>query len=890
MVSHVCFMFWIFESVLWYLLPWVDNMTEGWIDCPSLGPGWKRRQVLRKNGTRPGQSDTYYMSPRGEKIRSRVELTKLLGCSRDLTDFHFKKGIFVDPCTEPPATPPPPPSIARQRHQGVKKKSKKCLPSLAVAAPPAKKPPDLEVFEEPPGQEPLDQKPLKSEPELPVEAPTDITTEKQEFPEPAPEPAPQPVSVPEPAPQPQEPQNNPLLLAPENLEDGAVQETNLEESIAYCASCQGQFPGVMLPSQRRCRWLCPDCRAQRRDFNREQRYYKQIGCGVCQACQMSQDCGICSVCLKRAKSPELRIGIKCLLRRCLKIVKQGLECGMCQACKITEDCGSCVICLRRQKPGMKRQWKCLKRRCLNRKKRISPKKVGYNSKKLTTDGPFRKVQQVRKQRHKKLLATEPPSESTKWKSSMELDKGDIPIVKHRKISLGAVKERKKVGRPRKHPADILKSSVHASKSRRSRKCGKCEACQLRTDCGRCDFCCDKPKFGGQNMKRQKCRWRQCLEFAMKRLLPEEWSSPEAVGPAAAGWKVRRRRRRIAFGGHSHKPAGIKQVGQRGMKGRGQKHRAKASFQPEEASSTSELTHPPKSYSMEKVRQKQQGQHQQEEQVLPLRLKNDPEAGGFTVTQAPTKGHPALPRCIKEEPCQPSPPVQLVVKESDTRLPAVNLLIATSPKIKQEHVEPGGDRQPSNDSPVSAGLPQFKRPQGTQVTEVVVLDDEDDDEVEQLQQIRPPVIMEIYSLGGMQPLAQLDNVLREFLSELNEIPLPAHWEALPPLGPNLRLVQRSKHSTMSAAIIYIRPGLYFQVVVGNLPVPPEHELYASHPARLTTVDEVVELICDLEAYRLCSGWPAGWHAGERSEACDVLVYSGCCPQCRLNPWPSGSSAC
>nr|XP_003216703.2 PREDICTED: methyl-CpG-binding domain protein 1 isoform X2 [Anolis carolinensis] len=862
-------------------------MTEGWIDCPSLGPGWKRRQVLRKNGTRPGQSDTYYMSPRGEKIRSRVELTKLLGCSRDLTDFHFKKGIFVDPCTEPPATPPPPPSIARQRHQGVKKKSKKCLPSLAVAAPPAKKPPDLEVFEEPPGQEPLDQKPLKSEPELPVEAPTDITTEKQEFPEPAPEPAPQPVSVPEPAPQPQEPQNNPLLLAPENLEDGAVQETNLEESIAYCASCQGQFPGVMLPSQRRCRWLCPDCRAQRRDFNREQRYYK------------------------------------------------GLECGMCQACKITEDCGSCVICLRRQKPGMKRQWKCLKRRCLNRKKRISPKKVGYNSKKLTTeavstkdastpvrrqqkkatsatDGPFRKVQQVRKQRHKKLLATEPPSESTdgpslkaqlvsgcrrqkrspitKWKSSMELDKGDIPIVKHRKISLGAVKERKKVGRPRKHPADILKSSVHASKSRRSRKCGKCEACQLRTDCGRCDFCCDKPKFGGQNMKRQKCRWRQCLEFAMKRLLPEEWSSPEAVGPAAAGWKVRRRRRRIAFGGHSHKPAGIKQVGQRGMKGRGQKHRAKASFQPEEASSTSELTHPPKSYSMEKVRQKQQGQHQQEEQVLPLRLKNDPEAGGFTVTQAPTKGHPALPRCIKEEPCQPSPPVQLVVKESDTRLPAVNLLIATSPKIKQEHVEPGGDRQPSNDSPVSAGLPQFKRPQGTQVTEVVVLDDEDDDEVEQLQQIRPPVIMEIYSLGGMQPLAQLDNVLREFLSELNEIPLPAHWEALPPLGPNLRLVQRSKHSTMSAAIIYIRPGLYFQVVVGNLPVPPEHELYASHPARLTTVDEVVELICDLEAYRLCSGWPAGWHAGERSEACDVLVYSGCCPQCRLNPWPSGSSAC
>lgn len=58
----------------------------------------------------------------------------------------------------------------------------------------------------------------------------------------------------------------------------------------------------------------------------------------------------------------------------------------------------------------------------------------------------------------------------------------------------------------------------------------------------------------------------------KRLLPEEWSSPEG----AAGWKVRRRRN--AFG--NRKPTRIKQVGRRGAKGSGQKRRAKASFQPE----------------------------------------------------------------------------------------------------------------------------------------------------------------------------------------------------------------------------------------------------------------------------------------------------------------------
>uniref|UniRef100_A0A8D2JJ25 Methyl-CpG-binding domain protein 1 n=1 Tax=Varanus komodoensis TaxID=61221 RepID=A0A8D2JJ25_VARKO len=807
----------------WCLLPWLNNMTEGWVDCPSLGPGWQRREVLRKNGMRPGQSDTYYISPRGEKIRSRVELTRLLGCSRDLTDFDFKKGIFVEPNAEPPGPPPIPPTGGG--HQKLKKGSKRRCSSLAAATPPSKKPLGLQVLQEPPNQELPDQKPPKLDLELPKEAPASNLTQQQELPTPADQPAPKPRK--------RHYRNHlPPVLAPGKMGDLAVQETKPEEDIACCACCQGQFPGVMLPSQRRCRWLCPDCRAQRRDFNREQRYYKQVGCGLCQACQMSQDCGICSVCVLRAKSPEFRIGIKCLLRRCLKIVKKGLECGMCQACKITEDCGSCVICLRRQKPGMKRQWKCLKRRCLKRKKKISPKKDGYGSKKLTveaaspkdvftparrqrqkkpasaTDGPPPEAQQPSRQ-HQKRLSAAPPvstegplpkaqpaprcrrwkcSATTKWKPAMERDPGGSPIVRHRKKQLGAVKERKKVGRPPKHPTTKHKSTKNASKSRQNRKCGECEACLLKTDCGRCDFCCDKPKFGGQNLKRQKCRWRQCLQFAM------------------------------------------------------------------EPSSSSEPIHLPKARVLDKLQQPQLPPLEPPPQPPPLKLKNEPERAGSVVSEEPMKEFSVLPHHVKEElevPCHPTPPPHVPAK-------------------------------------VSAGLPQFKRARGTQGTEVVVLDDEEDDEVEQLQQMRPPVIMEIYSLGGVQPLTQLDGVLREFLAELNEIPLPAHWEVLPPLGgPDLRLVQHSKHSTMSAAVIHIRPGLFFHVVVRDLPVPPEHELYTSHPARLTTVDEVVELICDLEAYRLCSGWPAGWHAGERSEACNVLVYSGCCQQCQLNPWPSGS---
>ncbi|XP_032067765.1 methyl-CpG-binding domain protein 1 isoform X10 [Thamnophis elegans] len=714
-------------------------MTDGWVDCPSLGPGWKRREVLRKGGTRSGHSDTYYISPRGEKIRSRVELLRLLGCSRDLTDFDYRRGIFVEPNTEPLSSALSSPTEGSP--QRVKKSSKKHLLHLAATTLPSKKRPCLQVFLEPqpsPGQGLLEQKP--SEPELEFLGENQANMQSQQ--------SVLPVTQDQPAPKPGKRHQHPLPLIPSpgTIEDVTLQESNPKEAMACCASCQGQFPEIMLPSQRRCRWLCPDCRAQRRAFNREQRYYKQIGCGVCQACQMSQDCGICSVCVLRAQSPKFHIDIKCLLRRCLKIVK-GLDCGICQACEITEDCGTCAICLRRQRPGMKRQWKCVKRRCLERKK---------------------------------------------WKPTIQRDPEGNPLERH----------------------------THSSKNRQKRKCGECEACLLKTDCGRCDFCSDKPKFGGQNLKQQKCRWRQCLQFPMESSLISEW--PEV----------------------------------------------------------------PKSLGSEMP--KQEKLHLQPQPPPPVKLKKETMS---SASHQPTKECSVVPAYIQQEQAilhRPILPSSILGKDPDTKLPVINLLIATSPKNKQEYAEPGGNFQASSDSLVSARFPQFKKQSGTPSTEVVVLDDPEDDEMELLQQIQPPVIMEVYSLGGVQPLSQLDSVLREFLAELNEIPLPAHWEVLPLLGsPDLRLVQRSKHSTMSAAVIHIRPGLFFHVVVQDLLVPQEHKLYASHPARLTTVDEVVELICDLEAYQLCLGWPAGWHARQRSETCDILVHSGCCPQCRLNPWPSGS---
>ncbi|XP_027696993.1 uncharacterized protein LOC114027222 isoform X4 [Vombatus ursinus] len=340
------------------------------------------------------------------------------------------------------------------------------------------------------------------------------------------------------------------------------------------------------------------------------------------------------------------------------------------------------------------------------------------------------------------------------------------------------------------------SKLRYSSRRQSRRCGVCAACRRCVDCGQCDFCQDKPKFGGCNQKRQKCRWRQCLKFAMKRLLPTaRWDSPAVEGAALPRCRSRRR-----------KGALVKQAKSGGLQGQ--------------------------------------------------RL----------VTEALSSG-------LEEYEC-----------------PGLGVLIS-SPPVKQE-VETYGDQAPGAASPPPAGF--FPGLCSKAANRARLQPSLKQGEEEEAATANTPVIMEIYSLSGATPTAAgpcggLDSVLQEFLAELNELPLPAHWEVLPPRGPDLCLIQRSPLSTMAAAVIHIQPGLYFHVVVQDVPVPPSHELYSAHPLRLTTVDEVVELICNLEAYRLCPGWPGSWQQGPRSPDCDVLVYEGRCRACCRKPCTSGGGS-
>ncbi|XP_054100184.1 methyl-CpG-binding domain protein 1 isoform X23 [Callithrix jacchus] len=423
----------------------VASMAEDWLDCPALGPGWKRREVFRKSGATCGRSDTYYQSPTGDRIRSKVELTRYLGPACDLTLFDFKQGILCYP--------------APKAH------------SVAVTSKKRKKPSRPSKTQKhqvgPQGGEVRKRQVGPQSGEVRKEAPKDETKADT-------------VTVPASFPAP-----------------------------GCCENCGISFSGDGTQRQR-LKTLCKDCRAQRIAFNREQRMFKRVGCGECAACQVTEDCGACSTCLLQLPH-DVASGLfcKCERRRCLRIVERSRGCGVCRGCQTQEDCGRCRICLRPPRPGLRRQWKCVQRRCLRGKH--GRRRGGCDSKMAARRHPGAQP-----------LPPPPPSQSPE------------PTEPHPRALTPSP------------PAEFIYYCVDEDElqpytnRRQNRKCGACAACLRRMDCGRCDFCCDKPKFGGSNQKRQKCRWRQCLQFAMKRLLPSVWSESEDGAGSPPPYRRRKR--------------------------------------------------------------------------------------------------------------------------------------------------------------------------------------------------------------------------------------------------------------------------------------------------------------------------------------------------------------
>ncbi|XP_028720590.1 methyl-CpG-binding domain protein 1 isoform X13 [Peromyscus leucopus] len=272
-------------------------MAEDWQDCPALGPGWKRREAFRKSGASCGRSDIYYQSPTGEKIRSKVELTRYLGPACDLTLFNFRQGILCYPV--PKTHPLPAPN---------KKKKKPSKPAKAKQRQVG--PQKSEVRKEPP------RKGRKAGAGAAVGS------------------------------------GAAAGAAPASL-----------PALGCCENCGIRLSWDCIKRQR-LKALCKDCRAQRIAFNREQRMFRRVGCGECTACLVKEDCGACSICrLQLPHDVASELFCKCERRRCLRIVEKSRGCGVCRGCQTQEDCGRCRVCLRPARPGLKRQWRCLQRRC-----------------------------------------------------------------------------------------------------------------------------------------------------------------------------------------------------------------------------------------------------------------------------------------------------------------------------------------------------------------------------------------------------------------------------------------------------------------------------------------------------------------------------------------------
>ncbi|KAM5222190.1 methyl-CpG-binding domain protein 1-like isoform 11-T11 [Ctenodactylus gundi] len=373
-------------------------MAEDWLDCPALGPGWKRREVFRKSGATCGRSDTYYQSPTGDRIRSKVELTRYLGPACDLTLFDFKQGILCYPATK--------------------------APSVAVPSKKQKKP----------------SRPAKKQPPRPAQK-RQVAPQKDEA-------------------RKETPEN-------ETKADNDKAPTSLPAP-GCCENCGISFSGDGSGRQR-LKTLCKDCRAQRIAFNREQRMFKSRGCGVCRGCQTQEDCGRCRVCL-RPPRPGLRRQWRCVQRRCLRHLARRLR--------------------RRHQ------------RCQRRPPLATAPPAGKRSRRR---GGCDSKMASRRNSQAQPLSTPPATEPTELHASTLAPSPPAEFIYY------CVDE------------DELQPCTNR---RQNRKCGACAACLRRMDCGRCDFCCDKPKFGGSNQKRQKCRWRQCLQFAMKRLLPSIGSESE----------------------------------------------------------------------------------------------------------------------------------------------------------------------------------------------------------------------------------------------------------------------------------------------------------------------------------------------------------------------------
>ncbi|CAL8087179.1 unnamed protein product [Calicophoron daubneyi] len=63
----------------------------------NLPPGWRREECMRQSGLDPGKTEVFYISPQGQKVRTKQEMRALLGDAYDMSQFDWRLGKFLMP-------------------------------------------------------------------------------------------------------------------------------------------------------------------------------------------------------------------------------------------------------------------------------------------------------------------------------------------------------------------------------------------------------------------------------------------------------------------------------------------------------------------------------------------------------------------------------------------------------------------------------------------------------------------------------------------------------------------------------------------------------------------------------------------------------------------------
>ncbi|KAL2091205.1 hypothetical protein ACEWY4_013468 [Coilia grayii] len=541
--------------------------------------------------------------------------------------------------------------------------------------------------------------------------------------------------------------------------------------------------------------------------------------GVCRKCGQSFSAAterqkLCLLCRGQGKSQRSIV------------FRKWIPCGKCRACLTTVDCGTCASCKGAQLNPCK-PVRCRKRKCLCP---IRKTPFRHEAEQASLAFSVDVLTDIRVS-GSELVRRRPPPESDSDEYQPLRDDHDTDEEEDDEDDDGESLRRKR------------------------RTCGKCKGCVLMRDCGSCDFCVDKPKFGGSNKKRQKCRLRQCTRQAMRHLLPLQ------LGEGPLG-RMRRKRGRS-------------------------KEAWEFEFSDNEGEEPSSGRAPSRSVREQRIqktysRQAQVTAKPESPLVLNAPTLNAQRPPTLNTQQPPTLNTQHPPTLNTQQP----PTLNTQQPPTLNTQQEVAGVHVWGPVVAEVSDRSGGrgwstvttETEPTNGS-AQLNVEETELSNGNTVVGI-----EDEDEENGI-----PTITRIFSLAdsGVSGV-DLDGELLSLLEGVRGASLPALWLCVLREGPVLRLLQCSKSSPMADTAVHIGPGLRYSVLVQEHPLLATHALYTQHGPRLRTPEQVVALLKDLERHTVCQGirttGPAAPNeplVNVRLATCDFLVPRSRtrCSKCR-----------